>query len=116
MNPEIKAAWLTALRSGEYRQGKGRLECSDGSFCCLGVLAKEISKMDHPLAERVITAGSQGLLAIKTLNREGFVTGSLSDDFCDDIGLSIQLTNNLIAENDGGMSFAYIADIIEEKA
>lgn len=42
MNPEIKGKWLTALRSGDYVQGKGLL-CrvkKDGSktYCCLGVL------------------------------------------------------------------------------
>lgn len=42
MNPEIKEKWLTALRSGDYAQGKGWL-CKveeDGSkaYCCLGVL------------------------------------------------------------------------------
>jgi len=37
MNPEIKAAWVAALRSGEYSQGRGRLR-NDHAFCCLGVL------------------------------------------------------------------------------
>lgn len=37
MNPEIKAKWIEALRSGNYQQGIGalRLDCK---FCCLGVL------------------------------------------------------------------------------
>lgn len=38
MNPKVKALWLDALRSGEYKQGSGRLQTSDGKFCCLGVL------------------------------------------------------------------------------
>ena len=37
MNPEIKARWVAALRSGKYKQTKGFLRC-DESFCCLGVL------------------------------------------------------------------------------
>lgn len=37
MNPEIKALWLAALRSGEYQQAEGMLR-SDVGFCCLGVL------------------------------------------------------------------------------
>jgi len=28
--------WIKALRSGKYRQGKGRLDY-EGKFCCLGV-------------------------------------------------------------------------------
>lgn len=39
MNPEIKAKWLKALRSGEYKQGWGRLHSFD-TFCCLGVLCE----------------------------------------------------------------------------
>ena len=37
MNPEIKALWITALRSGEYKQGRSSLNVDD-KFCCLGVL------------------------------------------------------------------------------
>lgn len=37
MNPEIRARWAAALRSGDYEQTSGSL--SDGqAFCCLGVL------------------------------------------------------------------------------
>jgi hypothetical protein len=37
MNPEIKAKWIAALRSGEYAQGRYALRDGD-HFCCLGVL------------------------------------------------------------------------------
>ncbi len=37
MNQEIKARWVAALRSGEYRQARGMLRDGD-AFCCLGVL------------------------------------------------------------------------------
>lgn len=37
MNPEIKAQWVAALRSGEYEQCREALRSRDG-FCCLGVL------------------------------------------------------------------------------
>lgn len=37
MNPEIKARWVAALRSGEYPQGKHALRTAEG-YCCLGVL------------------------------------------------------------------------------
>lgn len=30
--------WLTALRSGEYKQGYGSLQDQNGGYCCLGVL------------------------------------------------------------------------------
>lgn len=37
MNPEIKAQWDAALRSGEYQQTQGWLRTDEG-YCCLGVL------------------------------------------------------------------------------
>lgn len=38
MDPELKEKWLEALRSGKYRQGRGKLRNKDDEFCCLGVL------------------------------------------------------------------------------
>lgn len=40
MDAKLKRKWVKALRSGEYRQGRGLLVSNSGkSFCCLGVLA-----------------------------------------------------------------------------
>jgi hypothetical protein len=41
MNPEIRARWAAALRSGTYRQGHHALhqqQLDGDKFCCLGVL------------------------------------------------------------------------------
>jgi hypothetical protein len=42
MNPELKDKWVKALRSGEYKQGRGTMKESrlfrKSRFCCLGVL------------------------------------------------------------------------------
>lgn len=47
MDARIKKLWVAALRSGNYKQGRGKLRM-DSSFCCLGVLcdlhAKETGK------------------------------------------------------------------------
>lgn len=45
MNPEVKAKWLEALRSGKYKQGKEFLKRGN-KFCCLGVLC-DISGLDY---------------------------------------------------------------------
>ncbi len=37
MNPERKAQWVAALRSGEFPQGQSELKTAEGEFCCLGV-------------------------------------------------------------------------------
>lgn len=39
MNPEVKAKWVAALRSGEFQQGKNALKSEEG-YCCLGVLCE----------------------------------------------------------------------------
>ncbi len=37
MNPEVKARWVAALRSGEYKQATGVLRRGGKSFCCLAI-------------------------------------------------------------------------------
>lgn len=39
MDPHLKADWIEALRSGEFKQGKTHLK-ADGAYCCLGVLCE----------------------------------------------------------------------------
>lgn len=39
MDPEVKAAWTAALRSGDYKQCREQLhEADSDQYCCLGVL------------------------------------------------------------------------------
>jgi hypothetical protein len=38
MDPVVKAEWVAALRSGDYRQGKLALRTENAEYCCLGVL------------------------------------------------------------------------------
>ncbi len=67
MDQELKAKWLTALRSGEYEQGKGALctvDHGDKRFCCLGVLADVAGEpwidASHP-AERSVGVSRFGV-------------------------------------------------------
>jgi hypothetical protein len=39
MNPEIRARWTAALRSGRFKQGRSALRSQD-ELCCLGVLCE----------------------------------------------------------------------------
>lgn len=74
MNPELKAKWLTALRSGEYQQTQGRLYrpnpvlMSDleptpypSGYCCLGVLAlcagKTVEDMSRSVNHNLMDVG-----------------------------------------------------------
>jgi hypothetical protein len=40
MDPQIRARWVAALRSGEYAQGRAMLRTDGGELCCLGVLCE----------------------------------------------------------------------------
>jgi len=43
MKKQVMKKWVTALRSGKYKQGKEYL-CDDGKYCCLGVLCDIYNK------------------------------------------------------------------------
>jgi hypothetical protein len=47
LRPEVKQAWVLALRSGDYQQGEGTLcdvnwDHEPSFWCCLGVLADQL--------------------------------------------------------------------------
>jgi hypothetical protein len=46
LDKEIKKAWVEALRSGKYEQGKHSLK-KDNCYCCLGVLCEINHKLDE---------------------------------------------------------------------
>lgn len=71
MQPEWKAKWLDALKSGEYLQGRGRL-CVGGQYCCLGVLAEIMGALrPDPCRPRakVTLEGNLGYLDGATLDK-----------------------------------------------
>ena len=124
MNEGIKADWLTALRSGEYKQGRDFLKYQDGestSYCCLGVLCElaakagivEKSEMDEDARVHTFDGQSSYLppkVAVWAdiqyqgkIYREatGFVDQRVSVDLAD--------------LNDYKLDFAGIADVIERE-
>lgn len=47
MKPELKAKWVSALRSGQYKQGKNMLHNLDAdTYCCYGVLRHIVDPSD----------------------------------------------------------------------
>jgi len=44
MKKSVMKKWVTALRSGKYKQGQDRLRSDVSHFCCLGVLCDIIAK------------------------------------------------------------------------
>jgi len=100
MDPELKTKWLTALRSGDYKQGTYELRTFDNNYCCLGVLA-DVSELGEWTAERDWLLG--GLVRSNH-------HGSLPDDM-----VAFQAQNKLIEMNDHfEKSFTQIADWVEE--
>lgn len=107
---ENVAEWVAALRSDEFEQGVGALN-QNGKHCCLGVLC-----------ELAVAAG----VPIKVEVKEGFTSydgkrGDLPDKVRKWVGLRTAQGGYgdngwcLSAENDAGMSFAGIADLIESR-
>lgn len=119
MDPEIKKAWVEALRSGRYQQGKGALHrkgLPDDQFCCLGVLCE--LAVEAGQAERFEHAG--GLLVFYRAGNR--LSGFLPDGVAVWAGLTSStprvevvpnVISNLVDLNDEGMSFTEIADLIE---
>jgi hypothetical protein len=114
MNPEVKAKWLTALRSGEYEQTTGQLHRivshgeSPAGWCCYGVLCdvaiaagvKVIRKTDEAVE---YFDGSRALLPEAVVEWAG-----LSANDPEVHGRS------LAHRNDNGVPFGEIAALIEE--
>ena len=123
MNEEIKALWLTALRSGDYKQGKGALN-KNGKFCCLGVLcdlavkagvtgevhgARFTEEVRYGLPTEVQRFGIPPMSIIKWSGMMNS-TGLLGDP----IWVDGSMCNDLPSLNDmAGYTFLQIADVIE---
>ena len=129
MNSEIKAKWLQALRSGEYKQTRYTLRSCNGGFCCLGVLSdiyrKEVGgswKWDY---------NNDTAYSIVNESEDDFATTELPDCVMEWAGLedadpefnSPAITGEsgeivlytLATLNDAGKSFDFIADVIDDQ-
>jgi hypothetical protein len=96
MKAELKAQWVAALRSGDYKQGRYRLQEADG-FCCMGVLC--------------VVAGWP------TDDRDGSVNSAPYDPVREAIGglSAAQMLSRMNDRiDDGHKSFDEIADWIEQ--
>ncbi len=123
MKSEVKKLWCDALRSNEYQQTKGRLKDEVG-YCCLGVLCELYKRetgngewKDHTFY------GSNITCLTFTVDRESnpFVLPTQVTEWADLDSANPEVDNvhihcnRLSHFNDFQMSFAQIADLIEEK-
>lgn len=113
---EVVKKWLAALRSGSYRQGRGKLRRGD-EFCCLGVLcdlAVQCNVILESVKSQVLFGvhsydGATAVLPKRVADWAGLST--VDGVFTNDNG---QITS-LTGLNDNGESFATIADVIASK-
>jgi hypothetical protein len=117
MNKYWKDKWLTALRSGEYKQ---TTEClrDDKGYCCLGVLSDLVAK-EYP--EQFKWNKFEELKVNKyQLTTTGNVESAVLMDEIVDITKvpdrygKLEDEQYLTKYNDDGYTFEEIADLIEE--
>jgi hypothetical protein len=109
MNKNIKK-WVEALRSGEYRQTRGKLRTSktNGGYCCLGVLC-DVFQKETGVGEWKNSPPYQENM--KFLNQAENPPIKVRKW----VGLNYKEMKKLIALNDGShYNFAKIADYIEK--
>ncbi len=110
--PDIKARWLTALRSGEYKQGKNRLRNtqSDGKFvyCCLGVLCDVLKEDVGVQWQFGMFDGSIGMLPNK-------ITSLIDNDPDIKVNYNGRLHGLSELNDTFGLHLDDIANIIEEQ-
>lgn len=95
LDKEVKAKWVEALRSGKFKQGKGKLKYGD-NYCCLGV-ACEIGITSKDFNSELVSLD--------------FLPSSIQDELAKmNDGSKYKWENRKIA----GRSFMEIADWIEE--
>lgn len=111
MNQEIKAKWVTALRSGEYIQTKGALHDYAG-FCCLGVLCDLYRKENGgEWAPSNIISGESMFLNSETLLPQTVQLWAGLE--ADDPYVGGTIKEGLSSLNDTGVGFLEIASLIE---
>jgi hypothetical protein len=112
MNPEIKAEWVAALRSGEYKQGRsylGQRLDDEMYYCCLGVLC-EVTK------ERLGIQAEEVSEVVHYQSRNAYPPYRVMD-FAGLIGLNVLINgeeHSFADLNDHArLTFDQIADLIE---
>lgn len=115
MKIRVKNLWTKALRSGKYKQGKGRLRNAKNQFCCLGVLCDLYIKVKKHKAQwsrhidmsKYTLNGDGGLLPDAVMEWSGVSNATL---------ITIDGKNSsLFHHNDKGLKFKKIAQAIEEQ-
>lgn len=113
LDPEVKAKWVEALRSCDYRQGRRVLRNEDNEYCCLGVLSDIVDptawQQDRNNSTSAWCHVMGGTEARTMPSGHVLVAAGASRDI-----LQTTAIRQLAAINDNGAGFALIADLVEE--
>ena len=111
MNPEVKAKWVAALRSGKYEQGTKTLRSQGNKFCCYGVLCELAVEAGVIYPARLSSFWPDYIYDSRTAMPSGQV---LAWARLDEPKVTIDGREaSLQSHNDGGKTFTQIADAIE---
>lgn len=124
MKEEIKKRWVEALRSGEFKQGTGALYNPDtGEHCVLGILCElavqdgVVQRHDHEHGGPSVYGNLGGddsdvVVPPEVIEWAGLDSCiPLVEYFDEEYGNTYEAVAEM---NDRGLSFKYIAELIEE--
>lgn len=111
MNPVAKELWLSALRSGEFMQGVGSLLNND-RHCCLGVLSEVAIRSGVEVMKGACNVSDCGCNRVTFDDHTSYHPASVGN--WAGLSPSSEAANTLAFKNDVGVTFAEIADWIEE--
>lgn len=120
MNQQIKQKWVSALRSGRYKQGKTYLN-ADNCFCVMGVLCDiavkaGVGKWKKQANVKAFQDGDflyRATFPDRVRYWAGFSADEIDSDF---FHIYIKSAKTTISSlNDEGMSFNDLADLIEKE-
>lgn len=126
MPQAVKERWISALRSGKYKQGKGSLLDDTGGYCCLGVLVKELEGKLDKLSDLAGNVRYERMPSMEFLAKHG-IEPSRHTTFLDvgDKEYADSDCFEVVAENvtatlpelndDWNYNFVKISNIIEEQ-
>lgn len=125
LDEHVKQAWINALRSGEYRQGRSRLakrtKKGNFKFCCLGVLCDVVGVKGEPnqITDEIEFGFDGETMTLPDLVWKGL--GLTDPDIDIPVGQTRDMAErqltvssvSLATLNDDGFTFPQIADLID---
>jgi hypothetical protein len=128
MKADVKALWVAALRSGQYRQGRSQLTNEANEDCCLGVLCKLAVQAGADVVVRkeegepgvpaaTLYDGEMAFLPDAVAGWAGMYTSNPVVIYEDNVRPLATLNDGMTADNGSTVlepqTFAQIADLIE---